>query len=48
MPLGLKFLLTLNGKLFDFKKSSFRYYGFSVAVNILQRWVETEITVHTL
>ena len=34
MTFGLKFLLWLNGKLFDFKKTSFRYYGFSVAINV--------------
>ena len=28
------YFLSLNGKFFDFKKTSFRYYGFSVAVNI--------------
>ena len=34
MTLRLKFLLWLNGKLFDFKKTSFRYYGFSVVINV--------------
>ena len=34
MNLGLKFLLCLNGKLFDFSKSLFRYYGFSLAINV--------------
>ena len=34
MTLGLKFILWLNVKLFDFKTTSFRYYGFSVAINV--------------
>ena len=35
MTLGLKFVLWLNGKLFDFKKTSFRLcYGFLVAINV--------------
>ena len=34
MTLALKFLLCLNGKIFDFKKTSLRYYGFSVATNV--------------
>ena len=34
MTLGLKFLLWLSRKLSDFKKASFRYYGFSVAINV--------------
>ena len=34
MTLGLKFLLCLNGKFFDFKKTSFRYYGLSVEINV--------------
>ena len=52
--LGLKFLLYLNRKFFDFKKTSFRYYGFLVAmfscevvgkgVCISQGWVQAEIT----
>ena len=29
-----KFLLWLNGILFDFKKTSFRCYGFSVVINV--------------
>ena len=33
MNLELKFLLFLNGKLFDFKDTPFRYFGFSVAIN---------------
>ena len=37
----------LNGKLFDFKITSFRYYGFSVAINVFLR-VEAEVTLHTL
>ena len=31
---GLKFLLCLNRKFFDFKKIQFRYYGFSLAINV--------------
>ena len=27
------FFLFLNGKLFDFKNTPFRYFGFSVAMN---------------
>ena len=58
MTLGLKFLLWLNGKLFDFKKTSFRYCGFSVIyikcilvrlwvkVFVSQGWVEAEITIN--
>ena len=34
MTLELKFLLCVNGKFFNFKKYLFRYYGFSVAVNV--------------
>ena len=34
MTLGLKFLLCLNGKLFDFKKTSFIYCGFSVVISV--------------
>ena len=34
MTLGLKFILCLNGKRFDFKKTLSRYYGFSVAINL--------------
>ena len=30
----MKFLLCLNGKVFDFRKTSFWYYGFSVATNV--------------
>ena len=26
--------ICLNGKFFDFRKTSFRYYGFSVATNV--------------
>ena len=34
MNLGLKFLLCLNGKFFNFQKTPFRYYGgFMVAIN---------------
>ena len=48
---------SLNRKFFDFKKSSFRYYGFPVATNVFlfvrlwvkvlasQEWVQAEITV---
>ena len=32
MTYRLKILLCLNEKLFDFKNTSFRYYGFSVAM----------------
>ena len=52
----MKFLLCLNGKFFDFRKTSFRYYGFSVATNVFllglcvmafasQEKVKTAITV---
>ena len=35
VTLGFKFLLWLNRKLFDcFNKTSFRYYEFSVAINV--------------
>ena len=34
MTSGLKFLLCVNGKFFDFKKASFKCYGFSVAINV--------------
>ena len=34
MASELKFILWLNGKLFDFEKTSFRYYGFSFAINV--------------
>ena len=33
MTIGLKFLLYLYGKNFDFKKALFRYYGFLAEVN---------------
>ena len=50
---------THKGKAFDFKKASFKYHGFSVAiyvflricgerVKVSQGWLESEITVHTL
>ena len=40
MNLGLKLLLCLNGQFSDFKIYLFRYYGFSVAINVfLQDWV---------
>ena len=57
MTLGLKFLLCLNINFFGFKKALFRYYGFSVAINVFllgcgqrclyipQEWVQAEITV---
>ena len=28
------YMFCLNGKFFDFRKNSFRYYGFSVAINV--------------
>ena len=34
MNLGLKCFLCLKWKYFYFKKSSFRYYGFSVVINV--------------
>ena len=34
MTLGLKFLLCLNGKFSDFKRTSFIYYEFSIAINV--------------
>ena len=34
MTLGLKFLLGPNRKFFDIKKNSFRYFGFSVVINV--------------
>ena len=33
MTLGLKLLLYLNKKMFDFKKKTFKYYAFSVAID---------------
>ena len=33
MTLGLEFLLCINGKMFDFKKTPFRYV-FSVTINV--------------
>ena len=33
MTLGLKFLLCINGKIFDFKKTPFAYV-LSVAINV--------------
>ena len=33
MALGLTFLLCLNGKFFDFKKTPSKYYGFSIAID---------------
>ena len=54
MTLGLTFLLCLNGKFFDFKKTPFRYW-FSVAINAHSCEtagkgvsVQGEITVQTL
>ena len=57
MTLGSKFLLWLNGKLFDFKKNLiqilwiFSYTKFilvrlGVKVFVSQGWVQTEITIH--
>ena len=37
MTLGLTFLYPLNRKYFDLKKSPFKCYGFSVAVNVFLR-----------
>ena len=37
MNLGWKFLLSLNRKFFDFKKISFRCFGFSVAIGAFLR-----------
>ena len=34
MTLGLKISFVLKWKTFDFKKISFRYYGFLVAINV--------------
>ena len=45
MTLGLNFFLWLNGKLFDFKKTSFRHYGFLVAINVFLRdWVKVFVS----
>ena len=35
MTLGLKLLLCINRKIFDFEKTPFRSYGFSVPINTL-------------
>ena len=57
MTLGLKFFLSVNEKFFDYKNSSFRYYGFSVTINVFWRdsdplyhkgWVQAETKVLTL
>ena len=34
MTFALKFLSCKNGRISDFKKTSFRYYVFSVAINV--------------
>ena len=56
MTLWLKFLFYLNGKFFDLKKTPFRYYWFSVSVNVFlwdrpwvkvfvsQVWIQVQIT----
>ena len=59
MTVGLKFLLWLNEKFFNFKKSPFRYNGFSVSLDgflweygqkvfVSQGWILSEFTLHTL
>ena len=59
MTLGLKFLLCINGKVFDLKKNPFRYYVFSVAINVFlwdcgvkvfvsEGWEQAETAVQTL
>ena len=45
MSLGLKFLLCLNEKYFDFKKKPFRYYGFSIAIETFFVTVGTDVSI---
>ena len=53
MTLGLKFILCLNGKLFDFKKPSdimdFQLQQiYFCEIFLSQGWIQAEITAHTL
>ena len=50
MTLGLKFLLCINGKIFDSKKTPFRciLVRLWVKVFVSQGWLQAEIAVPTL